>query len=115
MWKAGVLAVLVVAAPLAGQDGQGGTKPGWPCVAGRAVDPAYLEVSESTGGQLFLFQKGEVAQTSVVMGAAHSHPATVLRSVGNLSGTRDFEFPVDPSIASIFLLVSLQCRNAIRV
>jgi hypothetical protein len=79
------------------------------------VDPAYLNVSESTGGQLFLFQKNEVAQASLVMNAAHTHPATVLRAVGNLNGTRDFEFPVDSGMASFLILVSLQCRNAILV
>ena len=49
------------------------------------------------------------------MGASRTHPATVLRAVGSLNGTRDFEFPVDSSIASLLVLVSLQCRNAIQV
>jgi len=79
------------------------------------VDPSFLDATESTGGQLFLFQKNEVAQTSLVMNVSHTHPATVLRVVGNLSGTRDLEFPVDSSIESLLLLVSLQCRNAIRI
>ena len=105
----------VMAALLHAQSGQNGARQGWPCVPGRPVDPAYLEVSESTGGQLFLFQKNEVAQTSVVMNAPHTHPVTVLRLVGNLNGTRDFEFPVDSTIASVLLLVSLQCRSAILV
>jgi len=107
--------MIVIAGLLHAQDGQSGARPGWPCVPGRAVDPAYLDVSESTGGQLFLFQKNEVAQTSLIMNAAHTHPATVLRVVGNLNGTRDFEFPVDSGMASFLLLVSLQCRNAILV
>jgi hypothetical protein len=97
------------------QDGQHGSKPGWPCTAGRAVDPSYLKVSESTGGQLFLFQKNEAAQSGVIMSASYTHPATVLRAVGHLSGTRDFDFPVDSSIESILVLVSLQCRNAIQI
>jgi hypothetical protein len=110
-----VLSIIVLAGLLHAQDSQSGVRPGWPCIPGRPVDPAYLDVSESTGGQLFLFQKNEVARTSIVMNAPHTHPATVLRAVGNLNGTRDFEFPVDASIASILLLVSLQCRNAILV
>jgi hypothetical protein len=97
------------------KGGQSGAKPGWPCVPGRPVDPAYLEASESTGGQLFLFQKNEVAQSALVMNAPHTHPATVLRAVGNLNGTSDFEFPVDPGMSSLLLLASVQCRNAILV
>ena len=107
--------MVVIAGLLRAQDGQSGARPGWPCVPGRAVDPTYLEVSESTGGQLFLFQKNEVAHASLMINAPHSHPATVLRAVGNLNGTRDFEVPVDSGIASLLLLVSIQCRNAILV
>ena len=84
-------------------------------MAGRAVDPAYLETSESTGGQLFLFQKNEIAQASLFMSASYTHPATVLRAVGELAGTRDFEFPVDSTMESFLVMASLQCRNAIRV
>jgi hypothetical protein len=84
-------------------------------VAGRAVDPAYLETSESTGGQLFLLQRNELAHASLFMSASFTHPATVLRAVGNLSGTRDFEFPVDSTMESFLVMASLQCRNAIHI
>src|ERR1051326_7646164 len=90
-----LMALLFAVLPLCAQDGQQSGRPGWPCVPGRAVDPAYLETSESTGGQLFLFQKGEVAQSGPVMSAGYSHPATVARAIGQLSGTRDIDFPVD--------------------
>ena len=80
---------------------------------GRAVDPAYLELSESTGGQLFLFQKGEVGQAAPVMGASFTHPATILRADGHLNGTRDLEFPVASGAESLLLLVSVQCRKSI--
>ena len=109
------LPLLAAAGILHAQDGQRGANPDWPCVPGRPVDPAYIEVSESTGGQLFLFQKNEVAQSALVMNASHTHPATVLRAIGTLNGTRDFEFPVDPGIQSFLLLASLQCRNSISV
>ena len=72
-------------------------------------------VSESTGGQQFLFQKNEVAQTAFVMNAPQTHPATVLRAVGDLNGARDFELPVDPGMSSLLLLASVQCRNALLV
>lgn len=111
----GVLAIFVVAGFVYAQDGQQGSRPGWPCVPGRAVDPSYLEISESTGGQLFLFQKNEIEHAALVMGASYTHPATVLRAVGHLSGSRDFEFPIDSTIESVLVLASLQCRNAIAV
>jgi hypothetical protein len=82
-------------------------------VPGRAVDPSFLELSESTGGQLFLFQKGEAAQSAPVMSASFTHPATILRAVGHLNGTRDLEFPVDSGVESLLLLVSVQCRKSI--
>lgn len=111
-----VLSILFLAGLLHAQNGQQpGSRPGWPCVPGRAVDPAYLEVSEGTGGQLFLFQRNEVAQSTMVMTANHTHPATVLRAVGNLSGERDFEFAVDSGMQSILVLASIQCRNAVRL
>jgi hypothetical protein len=110
-----ILPIFAFAALLPAQDGQQGSRPGWPCVAGRAIDPAYLNISETTGGQLFLFQKGEAAHSGILMSAPYTHPATVLRLVGNLNGTRDLEFPVDPSIESLLVLISLQCRKEIRV
>jgi hypothetical protein len=115
MVRTAIWAALSFVGVTCAQDGQQGSRPGWPCVPGRAVDPSYIEVSESTGGQLFLFQKNEAAQSSVVMSASFTHPHTVLRAIGNLSGTRDFEFPVDGGMQSILVLASLECRNAILV
>lgn len=109
------LLLLVAMAALQAQQGQDKSKPGWPCVPGRAVDPSYINISESTGGQLFLFQKNEVQHAALVMTASSSHPATVLRAIGTLSGTRDFEFPVDSRTQSLLFMVSLQCRNTIGV
>jgi hypothetical protein len=109
------LSIMVISGLLRAQDGQGGSKPGWPCVPGRAVDPTYINISESTGGQLFLFQKNEVSRTALVMSASYTHPATVLRALGHLNGSREFEFPVDSRIESLLLLVSLQCRNSVQV
>jgi hypothetical protein len=108
-----ILVLLAIASCLCGQDGQQGSRPSWPCVAGRAVDPAYLALSESTGGQLFLFQKGEIGHSGPVMSASFTHPATVLRAIGHLNGTREIEFPVDSTVESMLLLVSVQCRKSI--
>jgi hypothetical protein len=97
------------------QTGQEGSRPEWPCVAGRAVDSSYIDISESTGGQIFLFQKGEVGQATLFLTADRTHPATVVRAVGMLSDTREFEFPVDSTIRSLLILVSIQCRKSISV
>jgi hypothetical protein len=114
MRQSGILLALIATA-LCAQDGQKGSRPEWPCVAGRAVDPSYIETSESSGGQLFLFQKNEVGHASLFMSASFTHPATVLRAVGSLSGSRDFEFPVDSRMESMLVMASLQCRSAIQV
>src|SRR5512133_2563679 len=112
--RAGFLLIVLTSA-LWAQDGQAGSRPGWPCVPGRAVDPSYVELAESSGGQLFLFQKGEVGQSGPVMSASFTHPSTILRAVGHLSGTREFEFPVDAGTKSILVMASLQCRKSIDV
>lgn len=77
------------------------------------MDPTYLELSESTGGQIFLLQKGEVAQSAVIMGARDTHPATVIRAVGQLSGEKTFEFPIDSTVESLLMMVSVQCRQSV--
>jgi hypothetical protein len=105
---------MAIAAPLArSQDGQQASRPGWPCVPGRAVDPAYLEASEATGGQVYIFQRSEIAQSAQIMIAANQHPATILRAVGHLNGSRDFEFPVDSTVSSLLVMAFLQCRNSV--
>ena len=107
------IVLAIFGASLLAQTGQEGPRAGWPCVPGRAMDPAYLDISESTGGQLVLLQKGEAQHSGIVMSASQTHPATILRLVGNLNGTRDIEFPVDSTVESLLLLVSLQCRERV--
>jgi hypothetical protein len=88
---------------------------GWPCVAGRTIDPAYLNLAEDTGGFLFLFQKGETGKSGPLLSSTFTHPSAILRGVGQLTGTREFEFLVDPTIESLFIAVSMQCKQAIAV
>src|SRR5579871_4677172 len=109
------LALVFTASALWSQDGQQGPRPEWPCVAGRAVDPAYLEISESTGGQIFLLQKSEIGRAGLFLTGDLTHPATIVRAVGMLSGTREFQFPIDSSVKSVLLLASIQCRTAIGI
>jgi len=107
--------LLLTAVLMCAQNGQQESRPGWPCVSGRAVDPAYLETSESTGGQVFLFQKDEIAQSTPALMATSTHPATIFRAIGNFSGLREFQFKVDSTVESLLVLVSLQCRKEIAV
>jgi len=109
------IASAVLAMSLHAQDGQREQRPGWPCVAGRAVDPGYLDLSESTGGQLFLFQKGEMEHSAAVMLAPTSHPVTLYRAIGQLSGEKTFVFPVDSTVESMLVLASVQCRQSVAV
>lgn len=112
MSKHGLL-LLAIAVCLRGQTGQEGPRPEWPCLAGRAVDPAYLETSESTGGQVFLFQKSEIGKAGLFLSAQSTHPATVLRALGMLSGPGEYEIPIDSTMRSLLVMASVQCRKAI--
>ena len=113
--QARCLIVLVAVCALHGQTGQEGPRPEWPCITGRAVDPAYLETSEGTGGQVFLFQKSEIGQTGLFLSADYTHTATVLRAIGALAGAGEFEFPVDSTMQSLLVTASVQCRKSIGV
>jgi len=104
---------LLALSPLPAQQGQEGARPGWPCVSGRAVDPSYLEISESSGGQVFLFQKGEMRHAGAVMSAPFTHPWTLFRAVGEVNGDRIFEFPVDSGVESMLVMASIQCRKEV--
>jgi len=107
--------LLLTAVLMCAQDGQQESRPGWPCVSGRAVDPAYIETSESTGGQVFLFQKDEIAQSTPALMASTTHPATILRAIGQVAGAREFQFNVDSTVESMLVLASLQCRKDVTV
>ncbi|MBI5084883.1 MAG: hypothetical protein HZB13_09850 [Acidobacteria bacterium] len=115
MLKTVGLVLIAFAAALAQEQQQGQGRPGWPCVAGRAVDPSYIEVSESTGGYLFLLQKGEMEHSTPLLLASTTHPATIFRAVGALGGTQEWEFPVDSTVTSLLVAISMQCRQSISV
>lgn len=98
-----------------GQDQVPGGDDGWPCTAGRPVDPSYLAVSEGTGGQLFMLQPGEADHAGLLMTASRTHPVTIDRAVGQLRGTREFSVPVDASVDGLFVAASLQCHQSITI
>ena len=92
------------------------SKPGWPCVAGKAVDPSYVKVAEATGGQVFLFDRSEAGRSLVLVRNTGRHQDTIFRSTGTLStGSREFSFPVDSTVQSLMISVSLQCLQSITV
>jgi hypothetical protein len=80
------------------------------------VDPSYVRTAEATGGQVFLFDRSEAARSMVLMGDADKHKDTIFRATGTLStGSREFRFPVDSTIESLMVSVTLQCLQSIAI
>lgn len=111
----GRLAMLVVGAgALVAQDQQPRSQPGWPCVG--SPDPAYFKVAEATGGQVFLFDRSEAGHAAIPTIAARRHEETLFRAAGSLvDGRHEFAFPVDSTVESVMLSVSLQCLESVDV
>jgi hypothetical protein len=109
------IGVFLAASMLDSQEQQEHERPGWPCVPGHAVDPAYVEVTEATGGLLFLLQPGEAAQVGSIVGATHSYPQTLARVLGELRGEQELRVPVDGTVDGLYIAASLQCRQRIVV
>ena len=114
----GVLTVLglALAVSAVGQEQSVGVDPDWPCVSSRRVDPSYAAISEATGGQMLLFQPSETAGAGVFMVESMRHEETVFRALAELGPeTVQWEFPVDSTIASLLITVSLQCTEEITI
>ena len=93
---------------------QPNTRPGWPCVG--KPDPSNFAVAEGSGGQVFLFDPAEVAESSVLMTGAMTHEETVFRAAGTLAeGVHEFSIPVDSTIESAMFSVSLQCLQVVEI
>jgi hypothetical protein len=111
-----LLLVSFLATNLCAQTQVKPANPGWPCVAGRAVDPSYIRAAEATGGQVFLFDRSEAARSMVLVRNRLKHENTIYRSVGTLStGMRELSFPVDSTVESLMVSVSLQCMQSITI
>lgn len=90
------------------------TRPGWPCV-GRP-DPSMVQVSEGSGGQVFLLDPSEVAFSATLLLARDGHDETLRRVVGDLEpGVRAIDVHVDPSADRLLFSVSLQCLQQIEI
>jgi hypothetical protein len=90
--------------------------PGWPCTGKeRSFDPVYARTAEATGGHLFLFDKSEVSGFSKFALGDIKHKQTVVRAAGKLDSYADIRIPVDASITSLFVTVTLQCMQTVMI
>src|SRR5262245_15944677 len=110
--RTAILAVGAVA--FLGQDQQPRSQPGWPCV-GRP-DPTYFSIAEATGGQLFLFDKSEVAESALLSVSSRRYEDTLLRVAGSLiDGRHELPFPIDSAVDDVMFSVSLQCLQSVDI
>jgi hypothetical protein len=73
-------------------------------------DPAYVRTAEATGGQVFLFDKSEIGESAALMIASSTHTETIFRVSGSVTeGVHDFVVPIDSTVGSVMISVSLQC------
>ena len=85
-------------------------------MAGKAVDPSFVRTAEATGGHVFLFDRSEAAKSMVLVRNSGKHTDTIFRAMGTLStGSREFSFPVDSTVESLMVSVTLQCLQSITV
>jgi hypothetical protein len=111
-----IVLLMMVAVGALAQDQQPRYQAGWPCTGKeRAFDPTYSKIAEATGGHLFLFDKAEVAGTSVLAIGDMRHKETIVRQSGKLESYLDIPVPVDASIDSLFVVASLQCMQTIQL
>lgn len=109
----GRMAILLAAAAVASLGVQGGqpqsnTRANWPC--GARIDPSYFHLAEATGGQLLLISPAEIISSADLSTAFDRHSQTVFRLGGTINpGVHDFRVPIDRSVESAMLSISVQC------
>ena len=109
-----IIALWCASLPVSAQVQQSGNRTGWPC--GGKVDPSYIQTAEATGGRVLLFAPTELGGITDEMNASRGHDETVMRVGGELTqGQRDFDVPIDSSIDSIYVFVSVQCLQTVAV
>ena len=75
-----------------------------------------VQVSEGSGGQVFLLDPSEVASSATLLMARDGHDETLRRVVGELEpGVRTIEVHVDTSVERVLFSVSLQCLQEIEI
>lgn len=96
------------------QDQTPNQDPEWPCVSSARVDPSYAAISEATGGQMLLFHPSETSGAGLFMVESMRHEETVFRALAELEDeSAEWEFPVDSTIESLLITVSLQCAEEV--
>jgi hypothetical protein len=104
---AAMLSALAATAP-AVQQQVPRERPGWPCV-GRP-DPSYVRTAEATGGQVFLFDRSEIGESGALMTGSMRNTETIFRVSGSVTeGVHDFVVPIDSTVESVMISVSMQC------
>jgi hypothetical protein len=89
-------------------------RPGWPCV-GRP-DPSMVAVSEASGGQVFMLDPSEIAQSAALLTARDGHEHVLRRIAGEMEpGMQTTEVHVDGSVERALFSVSVQCLQTIEI
>ena len=75
-----------------------------------------VQVSEGSGGQVFLLDPSEIASSATLLMARDGHDETLRRVVGELDpGVRTIDVHVDTSVERVLFSVSLQCLQEIEI
>ena len=105
---AGTTLLAVGAWSAAPQQQPSKARAGWPC--GARLDASYFQLAEATGGHLVLLAPSEIADSATLLTAFSDHRQTLFRLAGDLkTGIHEFRVPVDPSVESLLVSISVQC------
>lgn len=75
-----------------------------------------VQVSEGSGGQVFLLDPSEVGSSATLLMASSGLDETLRRIVGDLDpGTRSIDVNVDTSVERVLFSISLQCLQEIEI
>ena len=110
-----VVLALAASSSIGAQQQASNSRTGWPC--GGRIDPAYFDMAEATGGQLFLLAPTEpVADVGRLLGAFEEHRQTIFRLAGAINpGVHEFRVPIDSSVESVMFSISVQCLQSANV
>jgi hypothetical protein len=108
--------LLVLSALAASAQQQPSTPPSWPCTGTeQSFDPAYSKVAEASGGHLFLANRSEPLPFLPLANGDAKHKATLMRATGKLESYKDIQVPVDSTVESLFVVISIQCMQAAQI
>jgi hypothetical protein len=69
----------------------------------------------SDGRQVFLFDHSEVGHSAALVPGRAGHDETIFGSPALEDGTHEFSFPIDSTVESAFISVSLQCLQVVEI